>query len=592
MFTKEKRWLVKWISKWIFFATGITAILWFLIRVIPKPSRAVYPCQRAAFPLASSMIAYLLGGGGTAILLHRARWHRRRGYHWLTTVCIFLGLIFAWITISIHLESSQATFEPTDPPNTPMGEGKGIYAGRVVWIHDPNATYWDPAWNDRNDIFYWDDQHTNQVVVEEMVSKGICRLTGETSDKEAWDVLFHYFNQKNAKGDVGYIPGEKFVIKPNHNNQYSHIHRGNSQPETPPAVYVALLKQLVQVVGVPQVDISICESSRFIDNKTYDACFSLFPEIRYVETNYFKLGNNPGTEGRIMAEPISDVIIWSGVNSTELPIVNYPLAKSFVEADYIINLARMQGHGGAGITLCAKNWYGCFCVSPEYDKGINPGNALHDLIYSREANLYSPLADLMGHEHLGQKTILYVMDGLWSFPRNYTCYPTQYSYYPFDNDYPSSLYFSQDPVAIDSVALDFLRAQFNLLGGALDNYLHEAALAEDPPSGTFYDPEGDGTGLQSLGVHEHWNNHIDKQYSRNLGTGNGIELIYCNNQISEGDINQDGEVNSVDLFLLFVSWLKTKQDAQEFNPDADLNKDGKINIIDYCLLSGNWKKPN
>lgn len=29
----------------------------------------------------------------------------------------------------------------------------------------------------------------------------------------------------------------------------------------------------------------------------------------------------------------------------------------------------------------------------------------------------------------------------------------------------------------------------------------------------------------SLGVHEHWNNATDKQYSRNLGTGNGIELI-------------------------------------------------------------------
>jgi len=60
----------------------------------------------------------------------------------------------------------------------------------------------------------------------------------------------------------------------------------------------------------------------------------------------------------------------------------------------------------------------------------------------------------------------------------------------------------------------------------VDNYLHEAALADDPPSGTFYDPEGDGTGLSSLGVHEHWDNPEDRQYSRNLGTGEGIELIH------------------------------------------------------------------
>ena len=64
-----------------------------------------------------------------------------------------------------------------------------------------------------------------------------------------------------------------------------------------------------------------------------------------------------------------------------------------------------------------------------------------------------------------------------------------------------------------------------LEGGAQD-YLHEAALAHDPPSGTFYDPENDGMAMASLGVHEHWNNPEDKQYSRNLGTGDGIELIF------------------------------------------------------------------
>jgi len=31
-----------------------------------------------------------------------------------------------------------------------------------------------------------------------------------------------------------------------------------------------------------------------------------------------------------------------------------------------------------------------------------------------------------------------------------------------------------------------------------------------------------------LGVEEHWNNSTDKQYSRNLGTGTGIELVSYN----------------------------------------------------------------
>lgn len=55
----------------------------------------------------------------------------------------------------------------------------------------------------------------------------------------------------------------------------------------------------------------------------------------------------------------------------------------------------------------------------------------------------------------------------------------------------------------------------------------EAALADNPPSGTFYDPDHRGNVARpaSLGVYEHWNNPTDKQYSRNMGMSKGIELI-------------------------------------------------------------------
>ena len=85
-------------------------------------------------------------------------------------------------------------------------------------------------------------------------------------------------------------------------------------------------------------------------------------------------------------------------------------------------------------------------------------------------------------------------------------------------------------MAIDSVGLDILRNEPGAarVSGNADNYMHEAALANNPPSGTRYDPEGDGTVLESLGVHEHWNNSVDRKYSQNLGTGNGIELVIMN----------------------------------------------------------------
>jgi hypothetical protein len=102
---------------------------------------------------------------------------------------------------------------------------------------------------------------------------------------------------------------------------------------------------------------------------------------------------------------------------------------------------------------------------------------------------------------------------------------------PFNGHWSSSLFLSQDNIAIESVGLDFLRTEqavnsaYTLTYGAVDNYLHEGSQADNPPSGTFYHPNGDTVRLQSLGVHEHWNNAAEKKYSRNLGTGNGIDLV-------------------------------------------------------------------
>jgi len=120
--------------------------------------------------------------------------------------------------------------------------------------------------------------------------------------------------------------------------------------------------------------------------------------------------------------------------------------------------------------------------------------------------------------------MFYMIDGLYP-ARNQESNVVKWV--SFGDDWCSSIFASQDPVAIDSVGLDFMRDEpmcADVIGNP-DNYLHEAALANNPPSGTFYDPERDGIRLESLGVHEHWNNLVDKQYSRNLGTGDGIELV-------------------------------------------------------------------
>ena len=61
----------------------------------------------------------------------------------------------------------------------------------------------------------------------------------------------------------------------------------------------------------------------------------------------------------------------------------------------------------------------------------------------------------------------------------------------------------------------------------VDDYLHQAADPNNWPADINYDPENDGTLIGSLGVHEHWNDANNKQYTRNLDpvNGKGIELV-------------------------------------------------------------------
>ena len=56
----------------LFSIMGIFSTLWFLIRVIPKPSRAAYPCMQVAAPIMSGFFIYLLSLGGITLALRKA----------------------------------------------------------------------------------------------------------------------------------------------------------------------------------------------------------------------------------------------------------------------------------------------------------------------------------------------------------------------------------------------------------------------------------------------------------------------------------------------------------------------------------------
>jgi hypothetical protein len=607
--TKLKhRWL-----KWLFPVTGLLALIWFLVRVIPKPTRATYPCQRVAAPLASGFVIWLIGLFGSIVFFHKAKRMFRKSRFVVAGMCLVVAVAAVYWSLSMNGQWAGAVestwYEPGDPPNVPLGKARGINPGRVVWAYNPDATSWDGTTG-----YWWQPENTSYAVVSDMMDDAICDLVGgDVSVTEAWGELFKSFNQRRGKGSVGYVTGEKIAIKIiGRGGRETDHHLDTNNCFAAPQVAVALLEQL-EAAGVDDDYITFYDATTQAPDMLYLPCIAEFPDVHFVEVT--------GGDGREQyvrdtnaqvhwSDDLQDPTEMDGGNDTFLPTCAS-------QADYIINLGNLKAHLLAGITVCAKNHFGSISATRSdgapggapKGAGVHPYIAVHDFnignpdweCYKRPMGTYNALVDLMSHKELGEKTLLFLVDGLYAV--NYqACWvsnDTKWVSEPFNDDWTSSIFVSQDGVAIESVALDFLRNEPAIqiqsdrevlgAGDTVDNYLHEAALADAPPSGTLYDPEGDGFGPPSLGTHEHWNDPLKRQYTGNLKTAAGIELV--RSPMIKGDITGAG-VDAEDLAIIALFWLDDDCDLEGngWCSGADINHDTKVNMKDVSILSGDWSK--
>ena len=517
---------------------GFAALVWFLVRVVPKPSRAAYPCQRVAMPLASGFVLWLAGMAGATVAFGKARNRFQQARFATGALAVVVAVVgVGWGVLTLQAPAAAETVAYTaHPANQPIGVAKGLAPGRVVWVHDPDLTDWaGPGTGER----WW--QHVSQSVANQVMSQALRSYANTTSDAAAWDAIFRSYN-----GGAPYQSNQKIAIKinlttsnagsgtANIDSNYNWVPGGGLNYDAigeSPQLMHALLDQLVNKAGVPQANITIGDPTGLWINELYVPLHNDFPNVVYLD--------NYGQQGRTRASFSSVPMYWSTSEAngkTQDYVPNY-----FAQADYMINLAILKTHDRNGITLTAKNHFGSMLRTPVAQlRGVS-GNwlELHHLLPSAPSasepkvptmGNYRPLVDLNGNRNLGGKTLLYMVDGIFG-GKNWNSTPYTWAMTPFNGDWPSSLFLSMDQVAIDSVGFDFLSQQWPdqaLVNEGVQDYLHEMALANNPPSGTCYDPEHDQTCQQSMGVHEHWNNPIDKQYTRNLGTGNGIELMYIN----------------------------------------------------------------
>ena len=305
---------------------------------------------------------------------------------------------------------------------------------RVVHTYNPRAATWDLSTG------WWGD-YVDQGLVTAMVTRGLMELTGQSSRADAWQALI-----------PNYVSGERVAIKVNFNNARS-VDDSDNQIDACIEPVNAVIAGLTEI-GVAQSDIWVFDAIRAIPARFAAGCD--YPGVQFSGDS----SSNP-----------------QGFSSTEKVTFQTPPGKPaladqrissvLVNADYLINMPIMKKHCCAWATLSFKNHFG----------SIANCAALHGYTFPHEddyTSAYNPLVDIYSNPHFGAKTVLTIGDGLYGSRESQDSIPAPWT--TFENGPPRSLFFSQDPVAIDSVMYDFLQAEAGVqIHG--DDYLALAASA-------------------------------------------------------------------------------------------------------------------
>jgi hypothetical protein len=327
---------------------------------------------------------------------------------------------------------------------------------KIVRVFDDRATAWNYSSN-----YYFD--FVDQEVVDHMLDLGVQCLTNTFSVEEAWDVIM-----------ASYLPGHKVAVKINMNN---YAGMSNQMDAIAPPIN-ALCRGLVDVKGIPAADIYVYDCSRPIDVSRVQSRVTF--GVNFVESG------DPLAQADYSAP-----VTFRYIDTQYMPLV-------LTQAQHLINLPLFKDHFYVLATMCFKHHLGTTKPGPSY---------LH-------SNIHYNLSDLYANTHIRDKTRLVLADalfGLWDGGPYGT--PMQWTTFP-GGPTPNSLFLGFDPVAHESVMIDYLLAeqQAHGVGETSHQYLHEAA------------------DYHGLGVHEHrdpsgnysniWYIQRDAHYGEDCWKGN------------------------------------------------------------------------
>jgi len=550
----------------------------------------------------SGFVIYLVTLGGSVLFFKRFFSKLKQARYWSALISFVICLV---LLVAFNLNDIKVIYAKTvgitagvlpDGANNPMGVAQGIFPGRVIWARNQSATKASCPNTSNTDCFFM-ESNNNQDTINKMADNSIKKLAGGNTVKDSWDALFKYFNNKKTGTATGYTTGQTIFIKVNNGQAGWDIDPSTLEEpdgavpiaETTPATVLAFIRQLVDSCAIPQNKIYLGEPMTHIYQHLYTVINDKYPNVKILDKdNFTGLGRTTSA-----GWTNNSVIVYSDKADVMQDAGSDAIMKEMYNADYLINIAAMKAHARNGVSLCAKLHFGSHWSHGDYGYGsfyLHPGllsTTDNDVFDRTDYHMYRVLVDLMGHKKLGGNTVLFVIDGLWAGTEGTE---NGVKWKTFNNNWPNSLFLSQDMVAIESVGLDFLRAeavvnsqfQNRPLVQAVDDYIHQAADPANWPTGISYDPNNSGTPITSLGVHEHWNNSTDRQYTRDLYTnGTGIDLVSIPDNLVKH--NNGTGINSLQTSNLFKSFPNPFR--SEVSISYSLPGDSKVSIS-ICNISG------
>ncbi len=303
---------------------------------------------------------------------------------------------------------------------------KNIPGTRVVQVHNPSATSWDYTTG------YYGD-YVNQGLVDAMLDRGVCELTGLSDPVSAWQRIMST-----------YQAGDKIAIRVNFNCTETYYPTGN--------LIDAIIEPINSIIsglsriGVPNSDIRIYDASRTLPVRFTSGC--LYPGVQF----YDYQGQNGNLKASFDSTDPSGLVSFSNSN-----IPSHRVADVLLNSQHLISVPLLKAHstglsGGFKLHLGTIN-------GPNYVD-------IHPYLYDHEKN---PLVDIFSNPHIKEKIRLTVGDGLFG-ARYYNATPERWAI--FGDKSPNTMFLSLDPVALDTVMLDLLHTEWPIGSMPPDDHDH------------------------------------------------------------------------------------------------------------------------